>query len=81
MQREKAARLKELSVMQPPQLPERVPVSNKSQEYLRMHRKKQEEKERQLRLTITRGKNEQEYECLLRIGEANEMLSALGNGQ
>lgn len=79
VQRDKSARLQQLCLLNPPELPpDRMPVSNKSNEYLRMHRRKQEEKDRRLKMTITRGKNEQEYECLIRMGEANEIMTKMG---
>ena len=30
-------------------------------------------------MTINRGKNEIEYDCLIKIGEINEILEKMGN--
>jgi hypothetical protein len=49
-------------------------TQNKSSHYLKVFKKKEKEKEKLLQLTINRGKNEQEYECLIKMGEANEYL-------
>ena len=50
---------------------------NKSSHYLKVFKKKEKEKEKLLQLTINRGKNEQEYECLIKMGEANEYLQKM----
>ena len=46
---------------------------------MQVHKKKTEEKEKLLQLTINRGKNEHEYEGLIKMGEANEYLQKMGS--
>jgi len=51
---------------------------NKSSLYLKKAKQKESKIDEILQLTINKGKNEFEYECLTKMGEANEVAQALG---
>lgn len=50
---------------------------NNSAFYLKKTKEKEQEAERLLQLTISRGKNEYEYECLIKMGKANDLSQAM----
>lgn len=41
--------------------------------YLNKHKEREREIDRLLELTINKGKNEHEYEMLIKMGDANEL--------
>lgn len=47
--------------------------TNKSKYYLQKHKEREKEIDRLLKLTISKGRNEYEYEMLIKMGEANEL--------
>ncbi|CAK91019.1 unnamed protein product (macronuclear) [Paramecium tetraurelia] len=53
------------------------PLQNRSKHYLQLAKQKQQEEDRLLQLTINQGKNEYEYEMLIKMGEANELSQEL----
>eukprot|EP01016_Furgasonia_blochmanni_P054777 TRINITY_DN9069_c0_g1_i3.p1 TRINITY_DN9069_c0_g1~~TRINITY_DN9069_c0_g1_i3.p1 ORF type:complete len:521 (-),score=96.11 TRINITY_DN9069_c0_g1_i3:71-1633(-) len=50
------------------------PSINKSKVYIKKNRAKRNEVEKEIALTLAQTKNEREYDCIIKIGEANEML-------
>ncbi|CAD8127381.1 unnamed protein product [Paramecium sonneborni] len=52
-------------------------LQNRSKHYLQLAKQKQQEEDRLLQLTINQGKNEYEYEILIKMGEANELSQEL----
>lgn len=52
---------------------EKPPAQNKSKHYLQKHKEREKEIDRLLKLTISKGRNEYEYEMLIKMGEANEL--------
>lgn len=52
---------------------EKQPAVNKSKYYLQKHKEREKEIDRLLTLTISKGRNEYEYEMLIKMGEANEL--------
>jgi hypothetical protein len=64
--------------MSAPSLTQHTVAVNKSAMYLKQSKAREEKKDQILALTISKGKNEFEYDCLIKMGEANEMAQALG---
>ncbi|CAD8193238.1 unnamed protein product [Paramecium pentaurelia] len=56
---------------------EERPVQNLSKYYLQKAKEREKEMDRLLQLTISKGKNEYEYEMLIKMGEANELSQLL----
>ncbi len=56
---------------------ERPSSVNKSKYYLQKQKEREREIDRLLELTINKGKNEYEYEMLIKMGEANELSQLL----
>jgi hypothetical protein len=54
-----------------------MPV-NKSNYYLKKAKEKETKVDEILAITVNRGKNEYEYECLIKMGESNEMSQIIG---
>ena len=54
------------------------PAEDKTKHYLKMAKIKREEEERELALTIDKGKRESEFDCLHKMSEACEFAKALG---
>ncbi|EWS76759.1 hypothetical protein TTHERM_001293241 (macronuclear) [Tetrahymena thermophila SB210] len=52
---------------------------NKSKYYLQKHKEREKEIDRLLKLTISKGRNEYEYEMLIKMGEANELSQQLNS--
>jgi hypothetical protein len=53
-------------------------TANKSAQYLKQAKDREAKKDQLLALTINKGKNEAEYDCLFKMGDANEKLQTLG---
>lgn len=51
---------------------------NVSRHYLKIARQKQEELDKALALTIDKGKRESEFDCLHKMGEANDIAKSMG---
>ena len=49
------------------------PHKNKSKYYIKKHKAKQKEKDKLLQIAIDKGNQEFQYECLIKMGEANEL--------
>lgn len=64
--------------MSAPSLTQHTLAANKSALYLKQSKAREEKRDQILALTISKGKNEYEYDCLIKMGEANEMIQALG---
>jgi hypothetical protein len=64
--------------MSAPSLTQHTIAANKSAMYLKQSKSREEKRDQILALTISKGKNEFEYDCLIKMGEANEMVQALG---
>ncbi len=64
--------------MSAPSLTQHTLAANKSALYLKQSKARDEKRDQILALTISKGKNEYEYDCLIKMGEANEMIQALG---
>ena len=58
---------------------DKVPQQNKSTYYLSKHKEREREIDRLLELTINKGKNEYEYEMLIKMGDANELSQHLSS--
>eukprot|EP00744_Colponema_vietnamica_P002930 GILI01004548.1.p1 GENE.GILI01004548.1~~GILI01004548.1.p1 ORF type:complete len:391 (+),score=99.60 GILI01004548.1:76-1248(+) len=56
------------------------PAINKSLEYLKKARLKKKAEEQALLIAVDKGRREFEYDCLHKMGEANEMSAILGLG-
>ena len=56
----------------------RTNYENKSAQYLKDAKKKEAKKDQVLALTLSKAKNEFEYDCLVKMGEANELSQSLG---
>ncbi len=48
-------------------------LKNKSSHYIRRAKEKEKEKEKLLQIAIDKGKQEFQYKCLIKMGEANEL--------
>lgn len=51
---------------------------NKSSKYIKEAKKKEAKRDQILALTLSKAKNEFEYDCLAKMGEANELSQILG---
>ncbi|EGR29571.1 hypothetical protein IMG5_153430 [Ichthyophthirius multifiliis] len=58
---------------------EKPPAPNKSKYYLLKQKEREKEIDRLLKLTISKGRNEFEYEMLIKMGEANELSQQLNS--
>lgn len=54
-----------------------VSAEDKTKHYLKMAKQKKDEEERALALTIDKGKRENEFDCLHKMGEACEIAKNL----
>jgi len=52
-------------------------TANRSAAYLKQNKERENKKEQMLALTINKGKNEAEYDCLIKMGDANEKIQIL----